>query len=92
MSRFSVGDVIRIHDGRCVVITHRDSYEARAHNDRWTDYNTRGLLLGKRNLQPTKKEIRFSTDDMLNGATVIGRADVTYTVNIGRMKIGGLDG
>ena len=91
MSRFSVGDVIRIYDGRCVVITHRDSYEARAHNDRWTDYSTRGLLLGKRTLQPTKKEIRFSTDDMLSGAKVIGRAEVTYSVNIGRMKIGGLD-
>lgn len=89
---YKVGDIIKV-DGRYAVIVKRESYQASAHNDRWTDYDTTVMYLATRTLVPTKKTKRFTTDDTLNGmrAEVVGEAEVKYeiTVNVKNAILGG---
>jgi NMD protein affecting ribosome stability and mRNA decay len=84
-----VGDIVRLEDGRYAVITKRNSYQASAHNDRWTDYHTEGVFLNK-NFTVNKSGHKFTTttDDALRwNVTKVGTADVEWKVDVTKIKM-----
>jgi len=85
-----VGDIIKIEDGRLAVITMRNSYEARAHNDRWTDYYTVAHFITRNGtLNKSGNKITFTTDDSLNRTdiTKVGTAEIQWKVDMSKIKM-----
>lgn len=83
---YEIGTIVRDEDGQNWCIVKRNAYEARAHNDRWTDYVTELIKISKAG-RVTKQHTRTTTDDSLKGLDIVGKADVTFTVNIDKITL-----
>lgn len=84
--RYEIGTILRDSKGQNWCIVKRTPYEASAHNDRWTDYITEFLKVSKTG-RITKQHLRSTTDDLLWGFDIVGKADVTFTVNIDKITL-----
>ena len=84
--KLEIGDIVRDTEGTNWVVIKRNAYQAFAHNDRWTDYNTEFLKISKAG-RVTKQHSRSSTDDALYGFDIVGKAEVTFTVDINKITM-----
>jgi hypothetical protein len=84
--KLEIGDIVRDTEGTNWVVIKRNAYQASAHNDRWTDYNTDFLKISKAG-RITKQHARSGTDDILRGYVVVGKAKVTFTVDVENIKL-----
>ena len=86
MNIIEIGSVVQDDKGTNWVVIKRHSYTASAHNDRWLDYNTVLLKVSKTgNVSKTSKTI--TTDDVMRGYKIVGKADVTFTVNVNNLYL-----
>lgn len=84
--RYEIGTILQAPDGTNWCIVKRQQYEASAHNDRWTDYHTDFLKISKQG-RVTKQHASTTTDDALRGHKVVGKATVTFTVDVNNVKL-----
>jgi hypothetical protein len=84
--KLEIGDIVRDDEGTNWVVIKRDRYEASAHNDRWVDYVTVFQKISRAG-RVTKITSRTTTDDRIRAFDIVGKAEVTFTVDINKINM-----
>ena len=81
MPFFEQGDLVKGQNGKVYVVAKATPYEARAHNDRWTDrhYDLR-LITRAGTVSKTAKPLYVSTHDAMRGVDKVGHVEVTFGI------------